>query len=728
MSVSSGRGDWLRRHLAEEDIGKAGRALALALLTVLAAVVAGLQGHASLEAARAGRIAEGIALEATGASSSHVIQVGLAYGIYRRWFEELERSAWASNEAVKAAAEGDKARLLALQRIDAEVAAWIATQTPLLQAPFHDAAIGSSDFAAFESDTITRPSTVATERRAAELAVNGAWQARASGYVTALTVIAVGLFFVGLASTVASGRRFLAGAGVTFGIVAAAWAAAIAIGPIHRVPTEAIEHLASAQAAVTRAPLIAGYAAPKPEELAWFQTAIDEASAAIALDSAYDSAYVARGGMQVFYADELVLAGADHGVDTEALLRSGMADYRHYLETNPDDYSAWWNLGWAGYLVGDHAAAIEATSRALELAPGQFTLYLNRALARLGGGDRAGAEADVQRALELAAADTSDTASWYLGQSDFDIGRLAELHPHDADVLKDIQLRLREAQVALRVLDRPIPDANAPEPGSVTLRPIDIGRYASGRITEGESIAAGAHVATTDAVGVRVVVDGASLAEHHISARIWINGLPHPEYVLDTMAAGSSTTLDLMSPYGRAGFDLDPGAYSIDVYVDGARRFASAWTVDPRPAQPAFEMNATELLGALRQVSFDCPAGTTTDGTTITYCNATENPDRGYSVSVTADAKDRLTFVVITVRTGDASDPAADIAPDLFRYVARLLFPDELEGRAVAWIDDQGAAVNDLELGGATLRVFGASDTERSMDIFATWPEEGAVP
>ena len=104
MSMTSRWGVSLRRHLAEEDVGKAGRALALALLTVLAATVAGLQGHASLESGRAGRIAEQIALEATGASSSSVIQVGAAYGIYRRWLEQYERSTWAANEAIKAAA------------------------------------------------------------------------------------------------------------------------------------------------------------------------------------------------------------------------------------------------------------------------------------------------------------------------------------------------------------------------------------------------------------------------------------------------------------------------------------------------------------------------------------------------------------------------------------------------------------------------------------------------
>jgi tetratricopeptide (TPR) repeat protein len=728
MSMTSGWTDAIRRHVAEEDIGKAGRALALAMLTVLAATVAGLQGHASLESARAGRVAEQIALDATGASSSSVIQVGAAYGIYRRWLEQHERSGWAGNEAIKAAA-AERERLLALQRIDLELAGWITSQTPLLQPPFHDPGLAVSDAWAFEAEMIVRPSAIAAERRATELTVAAAWQARASGYITALTVIAVGLFFVGLASTVTSGRRFLAGAGVTFGIAAAAWSISIAMGPIPRVPAEAIEHLAAAQAAVSRAPLLSGTAAPKPEQLAWYQTAIDEASAAIALDATYESAYLARGGMRVLYGDELVLSGAGHGVDTDALLRAGMADYRRYLESHPDDYAAWWNLGWAGYLVGDHAASIEATSRALELAPTQFTLHLNRGLARISGGDRAGAELDVQRALELAAADTSDTASWYLGQSDFDLGRLAELHPDDAEVLASIQLRLREAQVALRVLGRPVPDATAPEPSSVTLRAIDIGRYAGGRITEGQPITPGAHVATTDAVGVRVVIDGDQLAGHHVSARLWVNGLPRPDYVLDATAAGSSTTLDVISPYGRAGADLEPGAYSIDVYVDGSRRFTSAWTVSPRPSQPAFTLTATALLAALRDGNFTCAPGATTDGTTKTQCDGTGAvAGRVFFVEVNGDDRNRLTWVVMTARTAGADDPVGAVGPSLFKYVVGLIYPPDLVPRAEAWIDDQDDSVNDIELGGTTLRVFGATETDRRLDIFATWPEGGTTP
>lgn len=728
MRIGSRWADGLRGHLAEEHAGKAGRALALSLLTLLAATVAGMEGHASLEASRSTRLAEQIALAATGASSSSVIQVGAAYGIYRRWYEELERSAWASSEAVKAGDPDEAARLRRRQAIDAEVAAWITTQSPLLQTPLYDPAAGFSDFGAFEAESIVRPAIEATERRAAELAVAAAWGAKASAYVTALTVIAVGLFFVGLAGTVASGRRFLAGAGVAFGLLAAAWVVTVALGPIHRVPNAAIGHLAASNAALTRAPLLSGAAAPSPVALAWYQVAIDEASAAVGLDAAYDSAYQIRGGARIHYADELILSGLETAVDTEAMLRDGIADLRRYLNRHPDDYAAWWNVGWAAYLVGDDAASIEATDRALELAPGQFTLYLNRSLARLAGGDRPGAEADVDRALELAAADTTDTASWYLGQSDFDIGQLAELHPDQADFLLAIQLRLREAQVALRALGSPVPDAGAPEPEAVTVRAIDIGRYSGGIVSPGESLPNLAHAATSDVVGVRVTIDGAALDGRHVSARIWLNGLPRLEFARDVVATGATTELDLMSPYGRAGFDLDPGAYTLDVYVDGSRRFSTAWTVDPRPAQPSLKVGATALLDQLRANNFTCSAPTSGAAGTVTACSGHEDIGRQYFINVTADTADRITVIAVTARASATGDPIEVVAPPLFRYVARLLYPDDLVGRALDWIEDQGQAVADLELGGTTLRVFGATTSDRSLDIIATWPAGEGAP
>lgn len=716
-------------HLANDaDVGKAGRALALALLTLLAATVAGLEGHASLEAARAGRAAESIGIETTGSASSHVIQVGAAYGVYRRWYEELQRAAWASSEVVKAQSEAERASWETLQRAAAEVAAWVKTQSPLLQPPIYDPVTGLSDFPAFEAITVLEPAVLATERRAAELEVAGQWGGRAASYVTALTVIAVGLFFVGLASTVAVGRRLLAGLGVAFGIGAALWAVAVAMPPLERTPDEAIRHLAAANAALGRAPQLTSTPEISPTQLAWYQTAIDEATAALTLDPEYDTAYQARGAVRVVYAGTLILAGADVGVDPQALLRDGMVDYRRYLEAKPQDYSAWWNLGWAAYLAGDDAASVEATDRALDLAPGQFTLYLNRSLARVGLGDRTGADADVARALELAAADTTDTASWYLSASDFDLGRLAELRPEAADALMSTQLRLREAQAALRSLGRPIPDPAAPAPEAVTVRAIDIGRYSGGAITPGAVIEDGATLASTDAVGVRVTITGEDLVDRHVSARIWIEDLPHPEFTTDLVPSEASTSIDLLSPYGRAGFDLQVGTYAIDVYVDGSRRFHATWTVTPRPDRPSFEITAPALIAELESDAFTCtPDAPAEDGRIVTRCLGS-NGERRFFVNVTTDALGRLTSIAMTARTPGAVDPPAAQGRLLFRYVVAMLYPDELEDRALDWIDDQDTAVNDLELGGSTLRVFGANDTERSMDIHAVWTGGETAP
>ena len=429
----------------------------------------------------------------------------------------------------------------------------------------------------------------------------------------------------------------------------------------------------------------------------------------------------------MFYADGLVISGAETDADPAALLRDGMADYRRYLQSSPDDYSAWWNLGWAAYLAGDHGASIEATDRALKLAPGQFILYLNRALALIAANDRAGAEQAVQAGLDLAAADTTDTASWYLAQSDYDIGRLADLRPAERDVLLEIQLRLREAQAALRSIGTSVPDEGAPEPESVTVSAIDIGRYAGGDIAEGDGITDGGHISTTDAVGVRVAIDGAGLVGRHLSARLWVDGLARPEYTTDVVPTASSTSVDLMSPYGRAGFDLEAGSYALDLYVDGARRFQSTWTVDPRPDRPAFALSASALVDRLTSDNFACAADPPADGRTISRCTGRDG-ERQFFVNVTQDAQDRITTIALTARTTGESDPPVRQGHLLFDYLVRLLYPAELADRAVAWIDDQDEAVNDIELGGSTIRVYGATDTDRNLDIFATWPDGTAAP
>src|SRR5262249_3948141 len=151
-------------------------------------------------------------------------------------------------------------------------------------------------------------------------------------------------------------------------------------------------------------------------------------------DPDYLAAYLTRGRARVFYGDAITFtSGASD--ESRGILAAGAADYRTYLAGHPDDYAAWWNLGWPAYLVGDLRGSVDATNEALMRTPGQFTLYLNRALAFLSGGDEAQAQADVDEAVRRAGLDSSDSASYYLGQSDFDIAKLADANPAEATFL-----------------------------------------------------------------------------------------------------------------------------------------------------------------------------------------------------------------------------------------------------------------------------------------------------
>src|SRR4029078_8138244 len=108
-----------------------------------------------------------------------------------------------------------------------------------------------------------------------------------------------------------------------------------------------------------------------------YHSAIDQATTPLATDPEYLAAYLTRARARVFYGDALTFTSGPSD-EAHTILAAGAADYRTYPDGKPDDYAAWWNLGWAECLVGDQRASVDATNKALIRAPGQFTLYLNR--------------------------------------------------------------------------------------------------------------------------------------------------------------------------------------------------------------------------------------------------------------------------------------------------------------------------------------------------------------
>ncbi len=327
-------------------------------------------------------------------------------------------------------------------------------------------------------------------------------------------------------------------------------------------------------------------------------------------------------------------------------------------------------------------------------------------------------------AIELSASASSDSASWYLGESDFDIGRLADLHPGQANVLLGVQRRLREAQVAVRVLGSARVTAGQPSLGAVTVTAARVKPYAGDQIIEGTPIEDGAHVATTDLSGVRIRADGlSSMKGRNLSARIWLDALPRPEYATDVTVSDDTMSVDLISPYGRAGYYLDPGTYRLEIYVDGSWGYGLSWTVDPRPDKPAYSTVATPFLDTIRDAGFGCGDATTQDARSTVNCSLNDSANSTYYVDLTFDDRDRITYVVLGVTTDPTGSVDVNMAGhQFFDNVVRLLYPADLAGRITSWIDQTGTAVDDIDVGATTVRVYGADATTRNLDIWSPWP------
>ena len=234
---------------------------------------------------------------------------------------------------------------------------------------------------------------------------------------------------------------------------------------------------------------------------------------------------------------------------------------------------------------------------------------------------------------------------------------------------------------------------------------------------------AGADIEAPEAVGFRVHLAGAAaFAGHTVSARLWVNRQPRSDYAVDRAIASDTPdelTLELVNPYGRAGFDLDAGAYQLQLFVDGSTRYDLAWTVAARPTEPLYQTMAGSFIDPLIADGYTCDPPATEGAETKYICSSIDADGTQLIVNATGDGQDRITTVVLGAITEEGGADVATAAPAFFNAMIRLLYPPDLAERAAAWIDEQGTAVNDIEIGGTTIRVFGADEHTRNLDIWS---------
>ena len=99
-------------------------------------------------------------------------------------------------------------------------------------------------------------------------------------------------------------------------------------------------------------------------ELGEFEQAINECSAAIAIEPARYWAYASRA---------IVYLGQENYQDA-------ISDYQQSLLLKADDSDALWGLGWANYKLNNYDTAIEVTQQAIDLNPTEPRLHFNLGL------------------------------------------------------------------------------------------------------------------------------------------------------------------------------------------------------------------------------------------------------------------------------------------------------------------------------------------------------------
>ena len=167
-------------------------AVLIAVVTVFATVIAFLQSDAGARDDKANRDSKRYATEAMGRKVSGDARVNYDYSTaYQTWYE-LDMLANSAEQ------RGDTAAAKRYQTLRDRMPGL----SPLLAAPYFDAATGNVNIAQYEADVYLVEITTLTEKFVAATAVKEAWDYKSNTYIIHITLLAVALFLLGLSATI----------------------------------------------------------------------------------------------------------------------------------------------------------------------------------------------------------------------------------------------------------------------------------------------------------------------------------------------------------------------------------------------------------------------------------------------------------------------------------------------------------------------------------------------
>lgn len=294
--------------------------------------------------------------ESTGAGRS-VNREHAAWELWydQSWLEELYRQAFDDEgsefAAALAAAHGDAAEDLA-------------EESPALSSETYQLPDDDIDWARFFEDQY-RSSYASTEYERAHAVERDQWSDKATQLVTAITILAVALFLLGLSLTVpGTAQLVFVTTGLVVALVGTSWGATIWARPVDEPRPAAIDAYVDG--------LVLTNAGREPAD---FEQAVAHFTAAIEERPDYIDAHVGRGNAY-FAIDFRHPDGPQGSVPARE-------DFQRAIELGLDDFIAWGNLGAAQWWLGEYEPALASTRRAYEDKPTDLVVSFNYAEAIL---------------------------------------------------------------------------------------------------------------------------------------------------------------------------------------------------------------------------------------------------------------------------------------------------------------------------------------------------------
>lgn len=530
-------------------------AVLLALMTAFAALIAYLQGDASIRDDRANRDSKRYSIEAFGNQVSGDARVNYDYNVAYQAVYELELLAnSASNRGDDAAA----ARYQAL----AEEARQL---SPMLGDQYYDVENGTADVARYEADTYLVQITTLSEQFKAASDVKDGWDAKANTYIIHLTLLGVVLFMLGLSTTLSGGnvRWIFVGTGLVIALITMVWAFINWSKPVFDLRTQGDAIPAYA----------AGVGLAHQDKNEEAITAFD-----IALQAypKYAAAWAERANANLALGD----------------LDAAISDFEQARASGDKTAYVAGDLAWAYYQQGRYEDAVKMNQIALAASPDELWIQFDLALSLLAQGDSAGAQAAYQKGMDqaaeqVAAAQSSGQAppsylwSSLLDGADSLDGLIDTLENNDGlppvetitdpeatlTAAYDWMAQLKNLALALEYTGQK-PSADAPTAvisplAFTTILDVDEQGEAiySEPMTEFEP--------GTDEIVVNF--DYSNLQPGQVVAfKLYVNGEEDPSWrMVDPweLDADGSAVIELSYAYSDT-FVFDPGLYTVEIYVD----------------------------------------------------------------------------------------------------------------------------------------------------------------